>query len=152
MSYATTEYRKYCSESTKRTRRHCLFLTSVYAATNSQGPFKEGIRRGWKDSPVLTQLKASEEDHPRSPTTPPQQQQEKVLAIAGQCRRLASRVLRLSKECAGTGRSSVGAGCAQGGHWNEQPPCKVRTCAVRAPKHSGSPAEKETGYIQGHWT
>lgn len=151
MSYATTEYRKYCSETTKRTRRHCLFLDSVYAATNSQGPFKEGIRRGWKDSPVRTQLKVSEQDHPPPPTTPPQQQQ-KVLAIAGQGRRLASRVLRLSKECAGTGRSSVGAGRAWGGHWNEQPPCKVRSWAVRAPKHSGSPAEKETGYIQGDWT
>ena len=39
-----------------------------------------------------------------------------------------------------------GPGRMQGGQWNGQQPCKVRTCAMRAPKHAGSPADC---HIQG---
>lgn len=100
MSNAIVECRKYCSESIKRTCHQCLFLNIVHAPTNSQGLCKGGIRRGWKDSPVLTQRKASEqEDHPCCPPHP-QSSSRRVL----QGRKLASVALRLSEEGAGTGR------------------------------------------------
>lgn len=130
MPSATTQHKKYCAESIRKTHCQCLVLTVFCALANVQG-------RPSTDTTESIRTRS----HPSPPTTP---------HLPPQGRKPASRALSLSKEGAGTGtwsgggqshtrRAGEGAAALQG-----HDPCTQDT------QHGGSPAEQETAYIQGH--
>lgn len=128
LPYRTEKYR---AESVRRTHRQGLVLTVLCALANYQAPPKEGVRRGRKDSPVLTYRKASEqEDRPCPPTTPHSSTRRGI-----QSRKLASRALRLSEEGAGWDRKVI-----RWGQDSHKEGSRMSSCPARSwPVHLGHP-------------